>query len=287
MIRMRAVCLGIPILLMMSSVASAGNFTISYRNGNKVKVKKYQDSGQSIILWRYGGRVEVPKTKIAQIRDNESGALKIFAKPYTTAEIKELRKRQAEALERLPVYRLPIIQAEQAYQKELELKRQQLEEQRRQEELRLSEVLQKQRELELREQQLQGQRQHQQRLEASERQRLNLERQRLNESRRGTDTIERRVYIQEPHFHPTQQQKQYTKPYYTDNRKQLLKQQNELLQKMRKQYKDIHQKHQKDIQKNKKYIVQRCRGLVASSFSDRNISGRSPIVQRALNACGQ
>ncbi len=204
MIRMRAVCLGIPILLMMSSVASAGNFTISYRNGKEVKVKKYQDSGQSIILWRYGGRVEVPKTKIAQIRDNESGALKIFAKPYTTAEIKELRKRQAEALERLPVYRLPIIQAEQEHQKELELKRQQLEEQRRQEE-------QREREVKLGEQQLKEQRQHQQRLEAFEQEKLNLERQRLNESRRGY----------------TEHQK-----HYTEHQKQ---QNNELLQLLRNQ----------------------------------------------------
>ncbi len=294
MFRMRAVCLGIPILLMMSSVASAGNFTISYRNGKEVKVKKYQDSGQSIILWRYGGRVEVPKTKIAQIRDNESGALKIFAKPYTTAEIKELRKRQAEALERLPVYRLPIIQAEQAYQKELELKRQQLEEQRRQEkqrereeELRVLEVLQKQRELELGEQQLQEQRQHQQRLEAFEQERLNLERQRLNESRRGTDTIERRVYIQEPQFQPTQQQKQYTVPHYTELQKHLLEKKKKELQLIHNLRQKAFQKHQKDIQKYKEYTVQRCKDLVMSKCVSKGSSARSPLCKSLqIQSCG-
>jgi len=182
MFRMRAVCLGIPILLMMSSVASAGNFTISYRNGKEVEVKKYQDRGQSIILWRYGGRVEVPKTKIAQIRDNESGALKIFAKPYTTAEIKELRKRQAEALERLPVYRLPIIQAEQAYQKELEQEKQREREedlqQQRQRQLQIGQK-QRQRQLQIEQQQRQRQLQIEQQRLQLDRERLRVEQQRM------------------------------------------------------------------------------------------------------------
>jgi hypothetical protein len=278
---MRAVCLGIPILLMMSSVASAGNFTISYRNGKEVEVKKYQDRGQSIILWRYGGRVEVPKTKIAQIRDNESGALKIFAKPYTTAEIKELRKRQAEVLERLPAYRLPIIQAEQEHQKELELKRQQLEEQRRQEkqrereeELRVLEVLQKQREPELREQQLQEQRQHQQRLEAFGQERLNLERQRLNESRRGYDTIERRVYIQE------------RESQFTPQQKELQKQLNEQQPFFRNQRQKAIQEQQKAIQKYKKHTVQQCRERIQSTCAARGIGFRGLCESLQKRSCG-
>ena len=280
MIRMRTVFLGIPILLMMSSVVSAGNFTISYRNGNELRVEKYQDSGQSIIFSQYGGRVEVPKTMIAQIRDNKSGALKIFAKPYTTTELKEMRKRQAEALKRLPAYKLPIIRANLEHQKELE-------EHRRQEGLRVSEVLQKRRELKLRKQQFQKQRQHQQRLEAYERQRLNLERQRLNESRRGTDTIERRVYIQEPQFQPTQQQKQYTEPYYTDNQKQLLEQKNEALKLIRNLRQKAVQKQQKDIQKYKKHTVQQCKERIVGTCADRNIGVQSGLCKSLQKqSCG-
>ncbi len=213
MIRMRTFCLGIPILLMMSSVASAGNFTVSYRNGQQVRVEKYQDTGQTIIFWRYGGRLEVPKTIIAQIRDDESGALKIFAKTFTTAEIRDLRKRQSKTLRRLDAYQLRrITAAQRAHQKELELEQQKLEEQRQQEkqreleeQLQALELLQQQNELELSQQQVQEQPQHDRRLK-----------QRV-----------RGVY-----FPPHQQQKQYVKQY-NQQQKQYLEQYNQYVKQQR------------------------------------------------------
>ncbi len=64
-------------ILGVMGVAEA-DFVIILRNGSEIKVSKYEEVGDQIVYKRFGGKITVPKTRVAAIRNLKTGEKRVF-----------------------------------------------------------------------------------------------------------------------------------------------------------------------------------------------------------------
>jgi len=61
----------------VAEVAEA-DFLIILRNGSEIKVRQYEEVGDQIVYKRYGGKMGIPKTRVATIKNLKTGEKQVF-----------------------------------------------------------------------------------------------------------------------------------------------------------------------------------------------------------------
>ncbi len=87
-------------MLAVAGVAQA-DFLITLRSGKKIKVSRYQEEGNQIAYRRFGGKVAIPRSRVAGIENLKTGEKQVFNHFYTAQEKKALRDAQAANLRKL------------------------------------------------------------------------------------------------------------------------------------------------------------------------------------------
>ncbi len=93
-----ALCTGLAILAIARGAEA--DFTIHLRDRKKFVVHRYQESGDQIRYSRFGGKVSIPKNRVAVIENRETGEKRILNPFYTVQELEALRKGQEGILRR-------------------------------------------------------------------------------------------------------------------------------------------------------------------------------------------
>lgn len=87
-------------MLAVAGVAQA-DFLITLRSGKKIKVSRYQEEGNQIAYRRFGGKVAIPRSRVAGIENLKTGEKQVFNHFYTAQEKKALRDAQVANLRKL------------------------------------------------------------------------------------------------------------------------------------------------------------------------------------------
>ncbi len=82
-------------ILSVGGVAEA-DFLIFLRNGNEIKVSEYKEVGNQIVYKRFGGKMGIPKTRVATIKNLKSGEKQVFDR-FGTAQDPKPTPRETRA----------------------------------------------------------------------------------------------------------------------------------------------------------------------------------------------
>jgi len=78
-------------ILGIGGVAQA-DFLITLRSGKEIKVSRYQEEGNEIAYRRFGGKIAIPKKRVATIENLETGEKRVFNRLLSAQELEAQRK---------------------------------------------------------------------------------------------------------------------------------------------------------------------------------------------------
>ncbi len=87
------VLLACAVMLLGMGQAAEADFVVHLRNGKEFVVDRYQESGDQIRYSRFGGKVGIPKNRVAVIENRETGEKRVYNQPYTAQQKEALRER--------------------------------------------------------------------------------------------------------------------------------------------------------------------------------------------------
>jgi hypothetical protein len=70
------------------AAVAAADFLIILRDGKEIRVSHYEDVGDQIVYTRYGGKVAIPKARVASIKDLSGAERRASERPGTVPELK-------------------------------------------------------------------------------------------------------------------------------------------------------------------------------------------------------